>query len=227
MRPLVFFDIDGTILSTAKAGYYAYLEAFNLTHFNTRESVAAFDVDFAGKTDKIIYEDLLAQNNISNGTSSQWDAFVQTYVEIFAERTKCIEAWRVYAGVREAIAYLAPRVALALLTGNIEAGARLKLEPIGLWEHFPVGGFADDGHIRNEVAERAYQKACAYYGEQFDRANTWVIGDTPHDVSCGKHIGANTIAVATGGYDYASLIGARPTICARTLAYVPWAKYFG
>jgi phosphoglycolate phosphatase-like HAD superfamily hydrolase len=32
-----------------------------------------------------------------------------------------------------------------------------------------------------------------------------VIGDTPHDVRCGKFIGAKTLAVATGGSTFEEL----------------------
>jgi phosphoglycolate phosphatase-like HAD superfamily hydrolase len=39
----------------------------------------------------------------------------------------------------------------------------------------------------------------------------FVIGDTPHDIACGKVIGAQTIGVATGGYTVDELRACKPT----------------
>jgi phosphoglycolate phosphatase-like HAD superfamily hydrolase len=39
----------------------------------------------------------------------------------------------------------------------------------------------------------------------------FVIGDTPHDIACGKAIGARTIAVATGRYSLEQLRSHGPT----------------
>ncbi len=38
-----------------------------------------------------------------------------------------------------------------------------------------------------------------------------MIGDTPHDIACGKVIGARTIAVATGRYSVDELRAESPT----------------
>jgi phosphoglycolate phosphatase-like HAD superfamily hydrolase len=52
----------------------------------------------------------------------------------------------------------------------------------------------------------------------FSAANVWVIGDTPHDIACGKVIGARTLAVATGGYPLDQLHAHSPTVVLENLA---------
>jgi phosphoglycolate phosphatase len=74
------------------------------------------------------------------------------------------------------------------------------LEHYGLWEFFEFGAYSDDHHDRNELGEFARKRAEEKHGRQFTAADIDVIGDTPHDIACGKAIGARTIAVATGNF---------------------------
>jgi phosphoglycolate phosphatase-like HAD superfamily hydrolase len=91
-----------------------------------------------------------------------------------------------------------PDRVLGLLTGNVKRGAELKLEHYGLWKFFEFGAFADDHHDRNQLGEFARVRARERHGYEFDAAQIDVVGDTPHDITCGKAFGARTIAVATG-----------------------------
>jgi phosphoglycolate phosphatase-like HAD superfamily hydrolase len=70
----------------------------------------------------------------------------------------------------------------------------------GLWHHFPFGAFADDSERRNDLGPHALRRAREHHGVEFAPKNVWIIGDTPHDIACGKVIGARTLAVATGDY---------------------------
>ena len=91
-----------------------------------------------------------------------------------------------------------PHVVLALLTGNVSRGARLKLEHYGVWHFFEFGAFADDHRDRNELGRFARARAKEKHGREFAASEIDVIGDTPRDIACGKALGARTIAVATG-----------------------------
>jgi phosphoglycolate phosphatase-like HAD superfamily hydrolase len=96
-----------------------------------------------------------------------------------------------------------------LLTGNIASGAEAKLRHYGLWEYFAQtgGAFSVEGSDRASIARAAR----ALLQEPSDGDRTYVIGDTPHDVSCGKVIGARTLAVATGpGYSLEELQACDP-----------------
>jgi phosphoglycolate phosphatase-like HAD superfamily hydrolase len=105
-----------------------------------------------------------------------------------------------------------------LLTGNMRRGAQVKLSHHGLWEFFGFGAFADDSEHRNELGPHAVRRALECHGIDFAPGRVWVIGDTPHDIACGKIIGARTLAVATGGATLDQLRAHKPTAALETLA---------
>jgi phosphoglycolate phosphatase-like HAD superfamily hydrolase len=94
-----------------------------------------------------------------------------------------------------------PDVYLALLTGNYERAARLKLEYFDLWRYFQCGAFGDDAPDRNGLLPKALARIQACGGPTVDPGEAVVIGDTPLDVMCAVSGGARSLAVATGGYD--------------------------
>jgi phosphoglycolate phosphatase-like HAD superfamily hydrolase len=120
---------------------------------------------------------------------------------------------RVLPGVREILHAVKAHGAIAqgLLTGNMRRGAQVKLEYHGLWEHFEFGAFADDSEHRNELGPHAVRRAVESHGVNFAADRVWVIGDTVHDIACGKAIGAHTLAVGTGGATVNELRDHRPT----------------
>ena len=103
-----------------------------------------------------------------------------------------------------------PETVLGLLTGNLRRGAELKLGHYGLWHFFAFGAFADDHHDRNQLGSFAISRALEATGTRFSSAQIDVIGDTHHDIACGKAFGARTIAVATGSSGRDKLAGYDP-----------------
>ncbi len=104
-------------------------------------------------------------------------------------------------GGREVLQRVAehPRYASALLTGNIEPAAYLKLELAGLSEFFKLpGAFGDSSFDRRDLPAIAAQRINKHLGEQLQPAQFIVIGDTPNDIACARHFGARVLAVATG-----------------------------
>ena len=91
-----------------------------------------------------------------------------------------------------------PRVTLGLLTGNVEPGARLKLEPMGMNEHFAFGAFGSDHEDRHLLPALAVERAYARTGHLFQGKRVVIIGDSIHDVRCGRALGVRAVAVATG-----------------------------
>ena len=88
---------------------------------------------------------------------------------------------------------------LGLLTGNIRLGAEIKLRHFQLWDVFQTGGFGDDHEDRNRIVAMAHQRASRILGAELRGDEVVVVGDTPHDIRCGRAIGAKALAVATGG----------------------------
>jgi phosphoglycolate phosphatase-like HAD superfamily hydrolase len=122
------------------------------------------------------------------------------YISALRAELACAEGYRTIDGVGSVLEALSVRedVLLALGTGNLEEGARLKLEASGFNRYFPVGGFGSDAEDRPEVLRHGVRRAEERAGRRFQGADVLVIGDTLHDISAGKAIGAVTVGVATG-----------------------------
>jgi len=87
-----------------------------------------------------------------------------------------------------------------LLTGNFEAGAKIKLEHFDLWRYFRCGAFGDDSADRNDLVPFAVERARRCGLPDIDAHDILVVGDTPHDVACARAVGAIPVGVATGGF---------------------------
>jgi len=196
-RKLLLWDIDGTILHTGKAGETALGRAMEKLYGINR---GLQGLEIAGRTDKWIVEQLLGRDGKPNGPE-EVGQFLDVYVELLAD-----ELPRRNGGLHPGVlgileeAHQRPELVQALLTGNIEKGARLKLTRYGVNHFFDFGAFADDSSIRNELGPHAKRRAQEKHGEEFPPERIFVIGDTPHDVACARAIGAKAIAVATGSF---------------------------
>jgi phosphoglycolate phosphatase len=204
MRTLVLFDIDGTLVrgGPAKQAFHrAMVDAFG----------TAGDIhvhDFAGKTDPQIARELLTAaglegRQVDEGLPILWRRYLEELEAGLAELPM-----ELLPGVTAVLDALedAGGAALALLTGNIAEGARLKLGSVGLADRFPVGSFGSDNEARECLPAIAIERATPHWGVAFDPERVVVVGDTPRDVACGLHEGVRTLAVATGRYDVEALL---------------------
>lgn len=176
------------------------------------------DIEFAGRTDHWIMREVFRKFGVP-ATPENFARFFEGYVEALPAEMANPHS-RVLPGVRDVLQAAAAHghIAQGLLTGNIRRGAQVKLAHHGLWEQFAFGAFADDSEHRNELGPHALRRAREQHGVEFSAANVWVIGDTPHDIACGKIIGARTLAVATGGYPLDQLRAHAPTVVLEDLA---------
>ncbi len=166
-------------------------------------------IDFAGRTDRWILRQVFARFGLPD-TEDNFQRYIEGYLAALpAELVK--PGSRVLPGVESVLkAAAAQGFAQGLLTGNIRRGAELKLTHHGLWSYFAFGAFADDSEHRNELGPHAVRRAAQHAGVEFRPDRTWVIGDTPHDIECGRHIGARTIGVTTGRYSADELKAQEP-----------------
>ncbi len=206
-KRLLLFDIDGTLISTGGAGIVA-LQRHVRDRFGRDDDLS--DIEIAGKTDMSIMRDILTKYG-EPVTPENIRAFVDSYLVLLPEELPRTPG-RVLPGIKELLDYLRkqPHIVLALLTGNLERAAQMKLAHFGLWDYFEFGAYADDHHDRNELGAFARERARARHDHDFDGAQIDVIGDTRHDIACGRAIGARTIAVATGNSSRALLQSCRP-----------------
>jgi phosphoglycolate phosphatase-like HAD superfamily hydrolase len=100
---------------------------------------------------------------------------------------------------------------LGLATGNVESGARIKLDRGGLNPYFPFGGFGSDSEDRAELVRQAAHKATAHHGEPVSASDVFVIGDTPLDIDAGIRAGFKTVGVGTGSYSVEELLDSGAT----------------
>jgi phosphoglycolate phosphatase-like HAD superfamily hydrolase len=197
---LILFDIDGTLVLTGRAGMRAMNRACEDTvgHANALNGVAV-----AGRTDWIILHDVMANHGLSLD-AVRLDALRRQYIAYLAEEIVLPgEGVKdVMPGIRELLDRLHRRsdVALGLLTGNFQDGARIKLEHFDLWKYFPIGAFGGDSADRNDLVPIALDRARARGIADVPLSRVLVVGDTPHDVACAHTVGARAVAVATGGY---------------------------
>ena len=192
---VLFWDIDLTLLSTARAGIFALEDA-------AREVLGA-DPDYselptAGLTDSQIARMLMEQHGVEE-SPEKVGAFLRAY-EAQLPRRLPERRGRVLDGVKEILDDLRerPGVHSLLLTGNTRAGARAKLSHYELDGYFEDGAFCLDMDDRGAIARRALDVATQVVGTAPELDRTFVIGDTPHDVTAGKAIGARTVAIASG-----------------------------
>jgi phosphoglycolate phosphatase-like HAD superfamily hydrolase len=220
-KRLLLWDIDGTLVNTGAAGQRALVRA-TIEWFGGEGDLSGVEV--AGRTDRAIAQQILEKYGRPN-TGANVNQFLDRYVALLPEELPKGKG-RVLPGVRELLDDLArqPDTTLGLLTGNLERGARLKLEHYDLWQFFPFGAFADDHHDRNALGPCALTRAVAHAGCDFLPEQIDVIGDTGHDIACGKVFGARTVAVATGSWSRERLAECQPDFFFDDLANVDEVK---
>ena len=205
MTKLLLFDVDLTLVNTGGAGLRALDQAFReiLGIHDAADGVAPH-----GKTDPAIVREICSKRGLTDvGELDDFtDRVLMRYTEFLKDEVARSDKYRVLPGVQSILddAGLREDVILGLATGNVEVGARIKLERGGLNRYFPFGGFGSDSEDRTEVVAAAARRASAL-GEPIHPDQTFVIGDTPRDVLAGKAAGFRTIAVGTGNYSTAVL----------------------
>jgi phosphoglycolate phosphatase-like HAD superfamily hydrolase len=202
----VFWDIDGTLLTTGRAGIIAWERAVL--------EVCGARLDFsqqrtAGLTDTEIAV-TLARAGAPTATP-EMAAQVLRHYEVHLPDCLPLRAGSVLPGVVPILERLRTLgdVHCSLLTGNTRAGAAAKLDYYGLQKYFSSGAFADGCRDRIEVAGRARDMVLSIAATASE-ARVFVVGDTPNDIHCAAAIGARAIAVATGEYGAAELRAHRP-----------------
>lgn len=207
VKRLLLWDIDGTLISTGAAGHRAIIRA-TAERFGGDGDLDG--VEIAGRTDTGIAQQVLQKYGAPINDQSV-DSFLDLYVRLLAEELPKRQG-RVLPGVLELLQRAAqqPDTTLGLLTGNLERGAKLKLEHYKLWHFFAFGAFSDDHHDRNELGAFALSRALEGTGINFAGSQVDVIGDTGHDIACGKAFGARTVAIATGSWSREQLAEHHP-----------------
>jgi phosphoglycolate phosphatase len=197
LRRLVLFDIDGTLLSASGVSGRAMGDALREV-FGDAGPIDTYD--FSGKTDPLIVRELMsAAGRGADEIERLRPRVLARYHELLAQRLRpehVVEKPGAVALVQRL--HEQRESLLALLTGNLEPCARLKLAPLRLNDLLAFGAFGSDHEDRSCLAGVAVDRARHASGRSFAGREVVVIGDSVHDVLCGRALGVKAIAVATG-----------------------------
>jgi len=196
---IVLFDIDGTLLTTAGAARAAFTRG--LTEAAGRP-INPDGYSFSGRTDPQIARDILSSHGLGEAEMEKAiPESIRLYLKYFAG-TPSLDKARLLPGVPDLLGALATRAGArtALLTGNVEPGARLKLGHFGIvgFFDFSLSCFGSDDADRYRLPALALERARLHLGAQVAGGQLVVVGDSEHDVLCGKSVGARSVAVCTG-----------------------------
>src|SRR4051812_18107633 len=225
---ICLLDIDGTLLLSGGAGQRAFAETL-AAEFGIAEVIST--VMFAGRSDRAIAMDLFRAHGVQE-TTENWHRFCAGYLGRLEAALVAHQGF-LLPGASELVTALAGRddVALGLLTGNVREGAKRKLVHYNLWHWFAFGGYGDDHLDRCDIAAAALAAAREHINGRANGAGRHgkisdgeiiVIGDTVHDITCGRSIGARCIAVPTGNTKADELRQSNPDLLVETLEdFVP------
>ncbi|HPD33688.1 MAG TPA: HAD family hydrolase [Bacteroidota bacterium] len=199
-RYLLLFDIDGTLLRlypsvAAPIFAHAIKQVLNI-NISLHPSLS-----FAGRTDYGILLEILNHNKFSGANLKE--KIIEIYDIIYQNFQKLLtnETITILPGVRELLELLNNdnRFTLALLTGNFEKNAYLKIGYFNLQDYFKFGVYGDFIANRNELPLQALELANSKkYNYNFLPEQCLVIGDTASDIESAKQAQMHSLAVATG-----------------------------
>jgi phosphoglycolate phosphatase len=199
---ILLWDIDGTLIRSARVdSYKSYTAPVLEGIFGTAGRLAEMTV--SGMTDlQIVVEALRDEGFTHEQVRERVDELRTSYIR---EMERAIErgdqSFCLLPGAREILeaAARSVRYRSALLTGNIEPAAHLKMRLVGLSEFFQLpGAFGDDSHDRRDLPALARARINRHLDLNLRPSQFIVIGDTPNDIACARHFGTRAVAVATG-----------------------------
>ncbi|MGK7368927.1 MAG: HAD family hydrolase [Candidatus Halalkalibacterium sp. M3_1C_030] len=195
MKPILLFDIDGTLLSVQRKFMHSLISEI-LESLSLDPSILA-DTPFAGRTDQSIFRSLLGDKHDND----------RLYIEL---KTRYLAGMHerlhpkhvsVFDYVRQCLNYFNGRAYhMGLLTGNFKEIAAHKLGIAGLPDYFSFGAFGCDHKDRNFLGNAAKENYRQKYEREAKPEDFIIIGDTPLDIKCARFFGCRSVAVSTGHY---------------------------
>jgi len=210
---IALFDIDGTILYAGKTPAMAILRAISEVYGVGDLMPLRREYSFAGKTDPQIVTDLLRMKGYpADEIENSLEKVFERYIFYLKTLMTSNDGARLYPGIVPLLERLDAddNVILGLLTGNIEAGDRIKLGRFGLEGLFEIGAYGSDSPDRDRLPRLLLEKLRSLTGRSYEGEDMVIIGDSVYDIRCSRTVGALTIAVATGTTPPGDLLNERP-----------------
>jgi phosphoglycolate phosphatase len=202
---LLLFDIDGTLLLSGGAGVRAMTRTFE-SLFGVPDAFAGISV--GGHTDRFLLSNALVRANLPDHADLH-ARFRAAYLPVLEQEIQLPGSGRygLMPGIDQLLAAVREREGfhLALLTGNYEPAARIKLAHFGLADYFSWGTFGEESTSRDDLGRIAMTRARQRHLPAPVLERAVIIGDTPHDIACARAAGVRMLAVATGHYSVTDL----------------------
>jgi phosphoglycolate phosphatase-like HAD superfamily hydrolase len=206
--PLVFFDMDRTILDVGvyhrKNFLFVLNKLYGITELPSAETsgypyleVVRIFARAAGIGDSFLDAKQMEMEEL----------LVENMLDILPEDiTKFV-----FPGTVEILEKLnQEKIPVGLTTGSLRSIAIPMLKRSGLLKYFPVTAFGNQVQVREQIIERGLQQAAWVYGLSRDEVQLVTIGDAPADIRAGRAFGAVTISVANGLYTVDELLSYHP-----------------
>ena len=226
---ILLFDVDGTLIRAGGAGRKALNRAAEKLY---GQKNACSELSLAGRTDLYNFGQTYRVATGKKPTRAAVERLHQEYLKTLPYYVRAAirnGSYHVPPGLKTLLKHLSrdKRVLLGLGTGNMEKGARIKLEPSGFNAYFLFGGYGSDSFHRPVLLKKAVVRARKLAHARFAPSDVYVIGDTPLDVAAGKKAGYKTVAVGTGFSTWPELVASKPDHLARNYKDIKiWLNWF-
>lgn len=226
---ILLFDVDGTLIRAGGAGRKALNQAARKLYGKKH---ACSELSLAGRTDLYNFGQAYRAATGKKPTRAAVEKLHREYLKHLPYYVRAAirnGSYHVPGGLKALLKQLSrdKRVLLGLGTGNMEQGARIKLEPSGFNAYFLFGGYGSDSFHRPVLLKKAVMRARKLAHAPFTPSDVFVIGDTPHDVCAGKKAGYKTVAVGTGFSTWKELRESKPDHLARNYKDIKtWLNWF-
>jgi phosphoglycolate phosphatase len=226
---VLLFDIDGTLIRAGGSGRKALNRAGEIL-YGVKDCCS--ELSLAGRTDLYNFGAACRFATGKRPTAAAVEALHQEYLKQLPRFIRAAlreGTYHVPAGLKALLKRLHgdTRVLLGLGTGNMEKGARIKLEPSGFNVYFRFGGYGSDAFHRHVLLNKAVARARKLTKERISKDDVFVIGDTPLDVAAGKKSGFKTVGVGTGFAEWKDLAASKPDHLAKDFRGLgKWLSWF-
>jgi phosphoglycolate phosphatase-like HAD superfamily hydrolase len=176
-RLAILFDIDGTLIITGGAGAASWRMAFDELYGIPADIGQYTDT---GMTDPDVGRQTFVAVLHRQPSRAEFARLLERRLHYLYQTVADSGSYRVLDGVGELLPqFLGDGYLLGIVTGDLEAAARIKLHRARLNRFFSFGGYGSDATDRGELTRIAFGRAALVYGAEVSPRQCLIAGDTP------------------------------------------------
>jgi len=210
MKPVILFDLDGTIIDSTEA----ILDSFRVA-FERFGGVVPSDELIKNEIGHTLENMFLTLGVANDRVDEHVHAYKMHYRVISCEKTILLE------GAREAVEKASEFATLGVVTTKTGEYSTILLEHMGLMKYFEVLIGREHVEFPKPHAEPILK---ALMKLEHDKSKTWMIGDTCMDIDSAKNADIESIAVTSGYATHSVLQNCASFICKNLLEAVDYIQ---